>query len=79
VATKNGIVLAFPQFSGPIRPLGSRIVTSELVWPQRLTALKGSRPLPLTFRSSEYGSRTSGCDLREDMTVTPVRRGAAAS
>ena len=26
-----------------------------------------------------YGSRTSGCDLREDMAVAPVRRGAAAS
>ena len=28
---------------------------------------------------ARYGSRTSGCDLREDMAVAPVRRGAAAS
>jgi len=50
VATKNGIVLAFPQFSGPIRPLGSRIVTSELVWPHRLTAaLKREPPTALNF------------------------------
>ena len=30
-------------------------------------------------RAAWYGSRTSGCDLREDMAVAPVRRGAAAS
>ena len=40
--------------------------------------LRGQSP-ELARQEAWYGSRTSGCDLREDMAVAPVRRGAAAS
>ena len=62
------------------RKQGNRARAREAL--RQMRALPYGDPMDPGYRQlfyCRYGSRTSGCDLREDMAVAPVRRGAAAS